>query len=82
MISTTALAGSAFYDFGRTFDRPPPGDIADRGDGQDRWHQGLDLGGRVTLNATFIVALDVALPVDMAMDGLGLKVYIGLDWLF
>ena len=82
LFRTGYLAGSAFYDFGRTLDRPPPGDMADRGDDRDRWHQGLGLGGRVALNATFIVALDVALPVDKTMDGPGLKVYIGLDWLF
>jgi len=73
---------SAFYDLGRTFDEPPPGDMADRGVDQDRWHQGVGIGGRVALNATFIVALDIALPVDKVMDGPGLKIYIGLDWLF
>ncbi len=82
LFRTGYLAGSAFYDFGRTFDDQPPGNLADRGNNQDRWHQGLGLGGRVALNATFIVALDIALPADKLMDGPGLKVYMGLDWLF
>jgi len=82
LFDTGYLAGSAFYDLGRTFDEPPPANLVDRGDDQDRWHQGLGLGVRVALNDTFIVALDVGLPVDGAVDGSGAKLYIGLDWLF
>jgi len=82
LFQTGYLAGSAFYDFGRTFDEPPPANMADRGDDQDRWHQGLGIGGRVAFHATFIGALDIALPADKVMDGTGLKIYIGLDWLF
>jgi outer membrane protein assembly factor BamA len=82
LFSTGYLAGSGFYDFGRTFDDPPPDDLADRGDDHDRWHQGLGVGLRVALNDTFIVAFDIALPVDSAMDGPGAKMYVGLDWLF
>ncbi len=82
LFDTGYLATSAFYDLGRTFDHPPPEDLADRGADQDRWHQGLGLGVRVAINDTFIVGLDVGLPVDSAMDGPGAKLYIGLDWLF
>ncbi|MFC1543278.1 BamA/TamA family outer membrane protein [Candidatus Neomarinimicrobiota bacterium] len=82
LFRTGYLAGSVFYDFGRTFDELPPGNLADKGDDQDRWHQGVGIGERIALNSTFIVALDVAIPVDKAMDSPGLKIYIGLDWLF
>jgi outer membrane protein assembly factor BamA len=82
LFSTGYLAGSGFYDFGRTFDDPPPDDLADRGEEHDRWHQGLGVGLRVALNDTFILAFDIALPVDAAMDGPGAKIYMGLDWLF
>ncbi|UCH63978.1 MAG: BamA/TamA family outer membrane protein [Fidelibacterota bacterium] len=82
LFQTGYLAGCAFYDFGRTFDEPPPDTMTDRGDDQDRWHRGLGIGGRAAPHSTFIVALDLALPVDKRMDGPGLKLYIGLDWLF
>jgi len=82
LFDTGYLAGSAFYDAGRTFDEAPPDDMVDRGEHSDRWHQGLGLGVRVALNDTFIVALDAAVPVDGSMDGPGLKLYVGLDWLF
>ena len=45
-------------------------------------NQGLGLGLRVALNDTFIVAFDAAVPVDPEMDGPGVKLYVGLDWLF
>ncbi len=76
------VALSGFYDFGRTFDRPPPPDVADRGTATDRLHQGLGLGLRLATSATFIIALDVARPLDGALDGPGLKVYMAMDWLF
>jgi len=76
------LAGSAFYDFGRTFDDAPPADLFERGEEDDRWHQGLGVGLRVALHDTFVVALDVGFPVDAELDGPGAKLYIGLDWLF
>jgi hypothetical protein len=82
LFSTGYLAGSAFYDLGRTFDETPPEGMADRGEEQDRWHQGLGVGLRVAVNDTFVVACDVGLPLDPAMDGPGPKVYVGLDWLF
>lgn len=82
LFRTGYLAGSAFYDFGRTFDEPPPGNMADRGDDQDQWHRGVGIGGRLAPNDTFIMALDLGWAVDASMDGPGVRVYMGLDWLF
>ena len=67
---------------GAALDEAPPEEMADRGEENDRWHQGVGLGLRVALNDTFLVALDAAVPVDPDMDGPGVKLYIGLDWLF
>jgi hypothetical protein len=82
LFDTGYLAASTFYDLGRTFDEAPPESLFDRGDDQDRWHQGVGLGLRVALHDTFVVALDAALAVDPDLDGPGTKIYIGLDWLF
>ncbi len=87
LFSTGYIAASAFYDIGRSFYYIPPNVRLgliwyDQLGYTDHWHRGVGLGMRAALNATFIVALDVALPVDKAMDGPGLKLYIGLDWLF
>lgn len=82
LFSTGYLAGSAFYDLGRTFDEAPPEVLFDTGADEDTWHQGVGLGLRVALHDTFVVALDAGFAVDPDMDGPGPKIYIGLDWLF
>ena len=76
------VALSGFYDAGRTFDSLPPQDLADRGTATDRLHRGLGLGLRVATSATFVIALDVARPLDAELDGPGLKMYMAMDWLF
>ncbi|MCK4578040.1 MAG: BamA/TamA family outer membrane protein, partial [Candidatus Marinimicrobia bacterium] len=82
LLETGYAALSIFYDLGRTFDEIPESTLFDRGQDHDVWHQGVGGGVRIAPNNTFIVALDLAVPVDSAMDGPGLKVYVGLDWLF
>ncbi len=82
LFSTGFLATSAFYDLGRTFDPAVGPDLADRGHGADSWHQGAGGGLRIAVNDTFILALDLGWPRDPALDGPGVKVYMGLDWLF
>ena len=59
-------------------DRDPP----DRRPGSDRWHQGVGAGLRIALSDTFILALDLDWPRDPDLDGPGVKVYMGLDWLY
>jgi hemolysin activation/secretion protein len=73
LFRTGYLAGSAFYDLGRSFDEAPPADLFERGEEDDRWQQGLGVGLRVALHDTFVVALDVGLPVDPELDGPGAK---------
>ncbi len=82
LFSDGYLAGSVFYDFGRTFDEQQAAVITDRDEKHDRWHQGAGFGIRLAQSSTFIVALDIAFPIDKTMDGPGSKLYIGLDWLF
>ncbi len=82
LFSTGYLATSVFYDLGRTFDPAVGRDISDRGSGSDSWHQGVGAGLRIAVNDTFILALDLGWPRDPALDGQGVKVYMGLDWLY
>jgi hemolysin activation/secretion protein len=82
LFKTGYVAASGFYDFGRTFDEEPASTLVDKGDETDRLHQGIGLGLRVAPSNTFILALDLGFPVDADLDGPGLKVYMGLDWLF
>ena len=79
---TGYMAASGFYDFGRTFDEEPASTLKDKGDETDRMHQGIGFGLRLAPSNTFILALDLGFPVDGDLDGPGLKVYMGLDWLF
>ncbi|MCH7939187.1 MAG: BamA/TamA family outer membrane protein [Candidatus Marinimicrobia bacterium] len=76
------LAASAFYDLGRTFDPADARDLPDSGPGSDSWHAGVGAGLRIALSDTFILALDLGWPRDPDLDGQGVKVYMGLDWLF
>ena len=83
LFRTGYLAASVFYDFGLTFDAEPEAGLYDKSDtATDRLHQGLGFGSRTALSDTFILALDLGFPVDGELDGPGLKVYMGLDWLF
>ncbi len=82
LFSTGYLATSAFYDLGRTFDPAVARHLPDRSQASDSWHQGVGVGLRIAVNDTFILALDLGWPRDPAMDGQGMKVYMGLDWLF
>ncbi len=81
LFRTGYLAGSAFYDFGRTFDKPHD-NMFEHALDKDQWHRGVGIGGRLAPNDTFIIALDLGWAVDASMDGPGVKVYMGLDWLF
>ncbi|MCH8024761.1 MAG: BamA/TamA family outer membrane protein [Candidatus Marinimicrobia bacterium] len=76
------LAASAFYDLGRTFDPADANDWSDSGTMSDSWHAGVGAGLRIALSDTFILALDLGWPRDPDLDGQGVKVYMGLDWLF
>lgn len=83
LFRTGYLAASVFYDFGLTFDAEPEAGLYDKSDtATDRLHQGLGFGSRTALSDTFILALDLGWAVDASMDGPGVKVYMGLDWLF
>lgn len=83
LFRTGYLAGNVFYDFGRTFDHQSDKDpYYDRGEANDRLHQGVGFGLRLATSDTFIIALDLGWPVEGDMDGPGLKVYMDLDWLF
>ncbi|UCD38040.1 MAG: BamA/TamA family outer membrane protein [Fidelibacterota bacterium] len=82
LLRTGYMAASGFYDFGRSFDDEPAAGLYDKGAGADRLHQGLGFGLRIAPSNTFILALDLGFPVDGDLDGPGLKVYMGLDWLF
>jgi outer membrane protein assembly factor BamA len=82
LFKTGYIAASGFYDFGRTFDEEPASTLFDKGDETDRLHQGIGIGLRLAPSDTFILALDLGFPIDGDLDGPGLKVYMGLDWLF
>ena len=82
LFRTGYFATNAFFDLGRTFDESPPDTLAGKGGESDRWHQGFGAGIRVALNDTFILGLDLGWARDPQLDGSGLKVYSGLDWLF
>ncbi len=81
MFRTGYVAASAFFDLGRTFDDSPDG-LTDNGSESDRWHQGFGTGARLVFNDTFIVALDLGWARDPQLDGPGVRIYSGLDWLF
>ena len=82
LFSSGYLAASAFYDLGRTFDPADARDLPDSRPGSDRWHQGVGAGLRIALSDTFILALELGWPRNPDLDGPGVKVYMGLDWLF
>ena len=72
-----------FHDAGRSFDsvlEELP--VGDEGDESDVLHRSLGTGIRVAMNSTFIIRLDIGGALDSSIDGEGIKIYIGLDWLF
>jgi len=82
MFTTGYAAVSSFYDLGRSFDAASELTEDDRGSANDKFHQGIGAGFRLAINSTFIVAVDVGKAVDPSIDGGGIKLYIGLDWLY
>ena len=82
MFTSGYAALSSFYDFGRSFDSTPILPPSDMGTEDDKLHQGVGVGFRVALNSSFVVAADMGTALDSKTDGKGLKLYIGLDWLF
>ena len=82
MFSTGYAAVSSFYDLGRSFDAASDLSGDDRGSANDKLHQGIGAGIRLAINSTFIVAVDIGKAVDPSIDGGGMKLYIGLDWLY
>jgi len=82
MFSTGYAAVSSFYDLGRSFDAASELAEDDRGSANDKFHQGIGGGIRLAINSTFIVAVDIGKAVDPSIDGGGIKLYIGLDWLY
>jgi outer membrane protein assembly factor BamA len=83
LFRTGYMAASGFYDFGRSFDEEPANDLYDKSDdAEDHLHQGVGFGLRLAPSDTFILALDLGFPIDGDVDGPGLKLYMGLDWLF
>jgi len=72
-----------FHDAGRSFDSVPEElPVGDEGDESDVLHLSLGTGIRVAMSSTFIIRLDIGGALDSSIDGEGIKIYIGLDWLF
>lgn len=71
-----------FHDAGRSFDSVPELPVSDKGEESDLLHRSIGTGIRVALNSTFIIRLDIGRAVDSSVDGTGIKMYVGLDWLF
>jgi len=82
MFTSGYAALSSFYDFGRSFDSTPILPADDVGTEDDKLHQGVGVGFRVALNSSFVIAADVGTALDSKTDGRGLRLYLGLDWLF
>jgi len=76
------VALNTFYDFGRSFDPEPKTPVEDKGNKNDIMHQGIGVGFRLAFNANFIGAADLGKALNPDIDGSGLKLYVGLDWLF
>ena len=82
MFKSGYAALSSFYDFGRSFDSTPILPTGDVGTKNDKLHQGVGAGFRVALNSSFVVAADMGFALDSKTDGKGIRLYVGLDWLF
>ena len=81
LFTTGYIALSLFTDAGRSFDKSVTG-FYDSGKEQDQLHIGYGFGMHAALSNTFVTALDIAFPLNAEIDGAGMKLYIGLDWLF
>jgi outer membrane protein assembly factor BamA len=79
LFKTGYVAFNLFTDAGRSFDKRVPGFD---GKEQDQLHVGYGIGMHAALSNTFVTALDIAFPLNAEIDGGGMKLYIGLDWLF
>ena len=71
-----------FYDAGRSFESTPELPADDKGEESDVLHGSIGTGIRIALNPAFITRLDLGKALDSSVDGEGIKIYIGLDWLF
>ena len=76
------LAWSAFLDLGRSFDAAPSASLPDAGEPSDRWHRGVGSGLRLAPHASLVIAFELGWPMEPQLDGPGMKLYIGVDWLF
>ncbi|TFB12027.1 hypothetical protein E3V33_05905 [Candidatus Marinimicrobia bacterium MT.SAG.4] len=71
-----------FHDRGRSFESAPLLPDSDMGEKSDTTHSSFGAGIRIALNSTFITRLDIGKALEPSVDGKGIKIYIGLDWLF
>jgi len=81
LFKTGYVAFNLFADAGRSFDKKLTG-FEGSGEEQDQLHVGYGIGMHAALSNTFVTALDIAFPLNARIDGGGVKLYIGLDWLF
>ncbi|MCH7818790.1 MAG: BamA/TamA family outer membrane protein [Candidatus Marinimicrobia bacterium] len=82
LFSDGFVAMLLFHDAGRSFDSVPDLPVGDKGEESDVLHRSIGTGIRVAMNSTFITRLDIGRAFDSSIDGEGIKIYIGLDWLF
>ena len=82
LFSDGFVAALLFHDRGRSFESTSQLPDSDRGEEKDNIHGTLGTGIRIAPNSTFITRLDIGKAIDPSVDGKGLKIYIGLDWLF
>ena len=82
MFKSGYAALSSFYDFGRSFDSTPILPPADVGIMNDNLHQSVGAGFRIAFNSSFVAAADMGFALDSKTDGEGVRLYLGLDWLF
>ncbi|MFC1481024.1 BamA/TamA family outer membrane protein [Candidatus Neomarinimicrobiota bacterium] len=83
LFKTGYVALNLFTDAGRSFDKQVTEFIGSSEEqDQDQLHVGYGIGMHAALSNTFVTALDIAFPLNAELDGSGMKLYIGLDWLF
>ena len=82
LFSDGFVATLLFHDRGRSFDSTPLLPDSDQGKESDTIHGSFGTGIRIALNSTFITRLDIGKALVPSVDGKGIKIYIGLDWLF
>ena len=82
LFSNGYFATVLFYDAGRSFESTPELPLVDTGEESDVLHSSFGTGIRIAINSTFITRFDLGKALDSSVDGEGIKLYIGLDWLF